>query len=100
MIARSQSAATADLTSDRLLIAIVLGVATRRERTKRKDRTGLLIDEVVETLRDGALNPNLIRYRPGGFDPTDASRRRTCAEALATVERIAPLAHAIADLGA
>lgn len=85
------------ITADRLLLALVLGVATRRERQKRKDRAGSLLDECLDLLAEPALSPNVVRLRSGGPDPRDAERRRIIAEAHAIMGQVAPVARALAE---
>jgi hypothetical protein len=65
----------------------------RRDRLKTA-----YIDDCIELLRDGALAPKVIRYRPGGFDPTEIERRKLCAETLAYFEKVAPLVRAMEEL--
>lgn len=97
MATPAQSAPVADLTSDRLLLALVLGVATRREQMKRKDRAGTLLEECLDTMRRPELDPRVVRMHRAR-DPIEARNRQLMAEAAATLARIAPLVHAVADL--
>lgn len=92
----AEGAPAGALNADRLLLAIVLAVASRRERRKRKDREGTLLDECLSVLAEPTFCPNVYRFRPGSADPSDAERRRMIGEAQATMERITPLVRALA----
>jgi hypothetical protein len=48
-------------------------------------------------MRNGALCPGVIRFKPGGFDPGDVHRRQVCADALSTFEKIAPIVRAMSE---
>lgn len=97
MAVAAQSTPGADLTSDRLLLALVLGVATRREQTKRKDRCGSLIEECLDMMRRPELDPKIVRMHQGR-DPISVQHRQMITDAHATLIRIAPLVHAFAAL--
>lgn len=80
-------------------LAIAIVVSARRTRMHRRERLKTAyVDNCIELLREGPLSPTLIRYRPGGIDPTEAERRRLCAETLAYFEAIAPIVRAIDGL--
>lgn len=66
---------------------------SRRQRMKTA-----YIDDCIGLLKKGAFSPIVIRFKPGGFDPTEADRRQLCAETLAYLEDIAPIVRALEDL--
>lgn len=88
------------LNADRLLLAVVLAVATRREGTKRKHRAGTLLEDCLSVLGNPAFCPNLYRFRAPSVDQNEAERLKMLGEAHAVMERIVPLARAVAEFDA
>lgn len=80
------------LTPEQLALAVVISVCENKSRSKLRDRIATTIfDDCVDTLSRPGLCPSVIRFKPGGFDPSDAQVRALCAETRLLFERIAPL---------
>jgi hypothetical protein len=87
-----------ELSAQEFALAIVIAVADRRKRLRRREqRDSAFIDGCIEMLDDNTFSPQLIRYRPDGWDPTDARRRQLCADTRELFERVAPVVRVLAE---